>query len=161
VVKIVFRVREVFWPHGANFVHTDDRRMPTWWTSAPLRAPILTGWSGGHAADALLAETPEARIDRALEAMAAAFNMTRNTIDDLLAATYTHDWQSDPFSRCAYSYALVGGSHAHRSLAKPIAQTLFFAGEATSGDQTGTVAGAIDSGRRASKEVLGEARHGA
>ena len=72
----------------------------------------------------------------------------------LLVGTFTHDWQSDPFSRCAYSYAGVGGKDAHAALAKPLRGTLFFAGEATSGDETGTVAGAIDSGRRAAKELL-------
>ena len=78
----------------------------------------------------------------------------RRRIDDLLTGTCTHDWQSDPFSRGAYSYAAVGGSTAHARLAAPVDGTLFFAGEATSGDETGTVAGAIDSGRRAAREVL-------
>lgn len=154
VVKIVFRFREPFWDRDKNFIHTNDRLMPTWWTTAPLRAPILTGWAGGHAADALLAESESSRIDRALDAMSAAFAVKRRRIDDLLTAAYTHDWQADPFSRCAYSYALVGGSTAHRALGRPIDGTLYFAGEATSSDETGTVSGAIGSGRRAAKEIL-------
>lgn len=60
VVKIAFRFRERFWP-DVNFVHAPDRYMPTWWTAAPLRSPVLTGWAGGHAADALLAERPAKR----------------------------------------------------------------------------------------------------
>ena len=136
VVKIVFRFREPFWDDSRNFIHTNDRLVPTWWTTAPLRAPILTGWSGGHAADALLAESESGRID------------------DVLIGSYTHDWQADPFSRCAYSYALVGGSTAHRAFGRSVDGTLFFAGEATSSDETGTVAGAIESGRRAAREVL-------
>jgi monoamine oxidase len=127
--------------------------MPTWWTTAPLRAPILTGWAGGHAADAMLAEG-SAMIDRALDSMARAFGVPRRRIDALLVGSWTHDWQSDPFSRCAYSYAAVGGSGAHAALAKPLRNTLFFAGEATSRDQTGTVAGAIESGLRAAKQAL-------
>jgi monoamine oxidase len=154
VVKIVFHFRESWWPKDTTFVRTNDRFMPTWWTLAPLRAPILTGWAGGHAADALLAERTPARIDRALDAMASAFAKKRATLDELLAGAYTHDWEADPFSRGAYSYALVGGSRAHRALAKPIASTLFFAGEATNSEETGTVAGAIESGRRAAREVL-------
>jgi len=153
VVKIIFRFREPFWDASLNFLHTNDRRVPTWWTAAPMRAPILTAWSGGHAADALLAENPTSRVDRALEAMANAFAKKRKTLEDNLIATYTHDWQADTFSRGAYSYALVGGSHAHRALGKPIENTLFFAGEATSSDQTGTVAGAIESGYRAANEI--------
>ena len=65
-----------------------------------------------------------------------------------------HDWSSDPFARGAYGYALVGGSHAPRRLSRPISATLFFAGEATEPEQSGTVAGAIASGRRAARELL-------
>ena len=153
VVKIAFRFRERFWDE-INFLHSNDRHMPTWWTFAPFRAPVLTGWAGGHAADALLAEGSEAMIDRALHAMSAAWKTPRKKIDALLAGTFTHDWQADPFSRCAYSYAAVGGANAHDALARPIRKTLFFAGEATSSDQTGTVAGAIESGTRAAREML-------
>ena len=164
VVKIAFRFRERFWDERGdgseplNFLHTSDRFMPTWWTAAPVRAPILTGWAGGPAADGLLAEGREAMIERALDAMAAAFRVRRSRLDALLAATYTHDWQADPWSRCAYSYASVGGSGAHEQLAKPLQQTIVFAGEATSSDQTGTVAGAIESGRRAAKQINSAAR---
>jgi monoamine oxidase len=158
VVKIAFRFRERFWSSdkndGPNFLHTSDRFIPTWWTSAPIRSPILTAWAGGHGADALLAEGKEAMLDRVLDSMSRAWNVPRRRIDSLLAGSYMHDWQSDPWSRCAYSYAGVGGSNAHAALGKPVKKTLFFAGEATSGDQTGTVAGAIDSGFRAAKELL-------
>ena len=157
VVKIAFRFRERFWDgdgSAPNFLHTGDRFMPTWWTSAPLRSPILTGWAGGHAADALLAEGAEAMVDRGLEAMSKAWRVPRRKLDALLVGTFTHDWQRDPFSRCAYSYAAVGGENAAATLARPMKKTLFFAGEATSSDETGTVAGAVESGQRAAREVL-------
>lgn len=169
VVKIVFRFREAFWDDASfleergrgprsetsiNFVHSSDRFVPTWWTSAPIRQPTLTGWGGGHAADAMLAEGEDAMTDRALDTLAKTFAMRRRTIDDLLAGTYAHNWQSDAFSRGAYSYAGVGGTGAHQALARPLRSTLFFAGEATDGEQTGTVAGAIASGRRAARELL-------
>jgi len=172
VVKIAFQFRERFWDDPAflaerlpagrmksvsavNFLHTTDRFMPTWWTAAPLRSPILTGWAGGPAADALLAEGSDTMIDRAIDSLGVVWGMPRRRIESLLAATFTHDWQSDPFSRCAYSYAAVGGQNAHEALASPIQKTLFFAGEATSGDETGTVAGAIESGRRVARQILG------
>jgi monoamine oxidase len=153
VVKIVFRFREPFWKKDFNFLHSNDRFIPTWWNCAPVRAPLLTGWAGGHAADALLAEGENAMIDRALDSMARAFCVRRKLLDKLLVATWTHDWQRDPFSRGAYSYAGVGGSEAHAALAKPVQSTLFFAGEATDGKQTGTVAGAIASGQRAAAQL--------
>ncbi|HVR39169.1 MAG TPA: NAD(P)/FAD-dependent oxidoreductase, partial [Thermoanaerobaculia bacterium] len=155
VVRIVFRFREPFWEPSTHFVHNpSDRFMPTWWTTNPIRTALLTGWAGGHAADAMLAEGSDAMIDRALDAMSRAFAVPRRKIASRLIATWTHDWQSDPFSRCAYSYPAVGGSNAHAALAKPIRRTLFFAGEATSAKQFGTVAGAIESGRRAAREML-------
>ena len=117
-----------------------------------MRAPILTAWAGGHAADRLLAEGAPA--ERALDSLATAFGLKRREIDRLVDSAHMHDWQADPFSRGAYSYAAVGGKNAHTALGRPISSTLFFAGEATSGDQTGTVAGAIASGKRAAREVL-------
>ncbi|HEV7922680.1 MAG TPA: NAD(P)/FAD-dependent oxidoreductase [Thermoanaerobaculia bacterium] len=154
VVKIVYQFRKRFWEDDRNFIHSSSRFVPTWWTAAPARAPILTAWAGGHAADAMLAESAAARVERGLEAMAETFAQKRKTIDWLLVGAHTHDWQADPFSRGAYSYAGVGGSGAHDALARPVRNTLFFAGEATSSDQTGTVAGAIASGKRAARSLL-------
>jgi monoamine oxidase len=156
VVKIAFRFRERFWEarERFNFLLSSDRYMPTWWTAAPGRAPILTGWAGGHAADALLAEGSEAIVSRGLDALARNLAIPRRSLDRLLVTTYTHDWQSDPFSRGAYSYAAVGGVNAHRALGRPIEGTLFFAGEATSSDETGTVSGAIASGQRAARALM-------
>ena len=75
----------------------------------------------------------------------------------LLEAEYIHDWQSDPFSRGAYSYGKVGADGAQEALASPVENTLFFAGEATdTGGHNGTVHGAVASGVRAAREILAE-----
>ena len=65
-----------------------------------------------------------------------------------------HDWQADPFARGGYSYVKVGGTGAREELAAPLEETLFFAGEATDTEQSGTVGGALASGQRAAREVL-------
>jgi len=67
-----------------------------------------------------------------------------------------HDWQADPFSRGAYSYVLTGGAEqGQRQLAAPVAETLFFAGEATDfHGHHATVHGAMASGYRAAAEIL-------
>jgi monoamine oxidase len=166
VVKIVFRFREPFWSTAdfvrertrgrvegpLNFIHADDPFMPTWWTAAPARAAILTGWAAGPYADRIIEQG--SLLSCALDRLAAIFAVERSFLESQLQSYRMHDWQSDPFSRGAYSYSKVGGSNAHATLARPIAQTLFFAGEATSADETGTVAGAIATGRRAAREVL-------
>jgi monoamine oxidase len=72
-----------------------------------------------------------------------------------LEAAYFHDWQSDPFSRGAYSYGKVGSDGAQQALGAPVANVLFFAGEATDiSGHNGTVHGAIASGYRAAEEIL-------
>ena len=72
-----------------------------------------------------------------------------------MTGAFMHDWQEDPFSRGAYSYAAVGGIGRCKKLAEPVAGTLFFAGEATNSDgYNGTVHGAIATGLRAAKELL-------
>jgi monoamine oxidase len=67
---------------------------------------------------------------------------------------FIQDWQADPFARGAYSYVLVDGEGARQDLAAPLADTVFFAGEATSSDDSGTVAGALQTGERAAREAL-------
>ena len=72
-----------------------------------------------------------------------------------ILASFTHDWNADPFARGAYSYVATGGGDARAGLAAPIDGTLFFAGEATSTDGGGgTVNGALETGERAADEVL-------
>jgi monoamine oxidase len=65
------------------------------------------------------------------------------------------DWGGDPFTLGAFSYPRVGVLDTPRVWAAPLASTLFFAGEGTSGEgYRGLVDGAIESGRRAAQEVL-------
>lgn len=63
------------------------------------------------------------------------------------------DWGRDPWSRGAFSYPRVGALWASRAWAEPVANTLFFAGEAT-GCGPASVHGALSSGLRAAAEVL-------
>jgi monoamine oxidase len=65
-----------------------------------------------------------------------------------------HNWSTDPFSRGAYSYVVVGGAGASKTLSRPVEGTLFFAGEAFDAEgRNGTVEGAIACGRHAAKLV--------
>jgi monoamine oxidase len=66
------------------------------------------------------------------------------------------DWGKEPFIRGAYSFPIVGGGLAmRRTLAEPIQNKLFFAGEASHiTGHSGTVHGAVETGRRAVKEIL-------
>jgi monoamine oxidase len=170
VVKIVLRFRERFWADDdwlrartagsaqplppLQFLHAPGEALPTWWTAAPARMATITGWCGGPAALELSSGGEAALIERALSALARALREPRRKLDSLLDGARWHDWSGDPFARGAYSYVAVGGLPAQRRLATPIDGTIFVAGEATSVDETGTVSGAIASGRRAAKQIL-------
>ena len=153
VCKIVFAFRESFWDPKTNFVHAAGPDFPTWWTHAPAVVPLLTAWTGGPPAARLLDMSESERVERALASLARVFNVAHARVVQLLDSWWTHDWRNDPFSRGAYSYALVAGAGAHKKLAAPAAQTIFFAGEACEEEQSGTVAGAIASGRQAAMAV--------
>jgi monoamine oxidase len=72
-----------------------------------------------------------------------------------LRSAHAYDWQRDALARGAYSYLRISAGNARATLARPIDQTLFLAGEATdTTGQAGTVAGALASGRRAARQVL-------
>ena len=66
-----------------------------------------------------------------------------------------HDWQADPYARGGSSYVNVDGTGARDELAAPLEDTLYFAGEATDVEHSGTVGGALSSGVRAAREILG------
>jgi monoamine oxidase len=171
VRKVVLRFRAAFWeeagflearlPRSAPqlarrlaFLYDRHGAFPTWWTAAPRRVPVLTAWAGGPAAEALSGPDEPAIVGRALDGLAAALGVGRRRLDEALEGWATHDWQADPFSRGAYSYVRAGGLEAPRRLARPVLGTLFFCGEATSPDESGTVSGAIASGLATSAKVV-------
>jgi monoamine oxidase len=74
-------------------------------------------------------------------------------------AAHTTDWTNDPDARGAYSFWPAGAGDADvNDLAAPVDGRLFFAGEATSVEYQGSMAGALLSGARAAAEVLDAAR---
>jgi monoamine oxidase len=165
-VKLVLRFREPFWRKCEDyerlqskggqeiaFFHRPGAAFPTWWSAAPAEVPMLTGWAGGPAAQALESLPRALHLRRALETLESLFGIPRRQVERLLVAHHHHDWNADPFSRGAYSFVVVGGATAPAALARPVEDTLFFAGEATERDQSGTVPGAIVSGRRAARLI--------
>jgi monoamine oxidase len=164
VIRVAIRFRERFWERirvkgkslgNLSFLFSDHKLFPTWWSSMPVKSSLLVGWSAGPHADSLISRGKEFVFEQATESLARKLHMNANELRELVASHHFHDWQTDPFSLGAYSYALVGGSEAFNDLAQPLEETLFFAGEATNGaGHNGTVHGAIATGYRAAREVL-------
>ncbi len=91
----------------------------------------------------------------ALDALSYIFNTNRSFLIENLHAGKVVNWQTDPFSLGAYSYATVGSNEAKKVLTQPIEDTLFFAGEALSeGTAMGTLEEALANGKKTAKELL-------
>lgn len=159
VLKLSLRFRKAFWEDldggkyaGAAFFHSADTAFPTFWTSLPLRSPLVTAWIAGPRAAQMSTREMPYIIEKALESLSTVFG--GKAPDEFgLEAAYLHNWQTDPFARGAYSYIAAGGSDARSILAAPLEDTLFFAGEATDDDEGSTVTGALQSGARVAKEI--------
>jgi len=167
-IRLVLRFRERFWesvkpsPRArrnlANlaFLFSRDQWFPTWWTSMPRKAPIITGWAPFRSAERLSGQSESFVVERSLETLSHLLGPSARELRNLLEAAYFHDWQQDPFSRGAYSYGKVAAVGAQHALAAPLKSTVFFAGEATdTSGHNGTVHGAIASGYRAAAEIFG------
>ena len=138
-----------------HFLFSQDRFFPTWWTPAPLDAPVLTGWSPANAGEKLSQLSDAEICEQAVQALARVLHVPIERCRGELVHAYTHNWQADRYSRGAYSYVAVGGSDTQKEFAAPIENTLFFAGEATNfNGHHGTVHGAIATGYRAAEEAL-------
>ena len=168
VVKLVLRFARPLWRDARRidgvaarfggeppvFLHLPGARFPTWWTAAPFESSILTAWSGGPQATELRRLSTRRIVEAAISEIAAALGLRRPRVASALLDWQFHDWTGDPYARGAYSHVVVGGSDAARLLARPIAGTLYFAGEAASDEESGTVGAALESGRQAARRLL-------
>ena len=156
--RITYLFRERFWQERVpemSFLFADEGLPRVWWTPSPHTVPQLTGWLGGPKALDKTSAGDEDFVRTGLRSLAKMFGITENELRELLTGWHTHDWQRDPLSLGAYSYAPKGALHASDAMTEPVDGTLFFAGEHT--DTTrhwGTVHGALRSGLRAAQQVL-------
>jgi monoamine oxidase len=159
VIKVALQFRTSFWEHIAGgrysdvaFFQSTESPFHGIWTRLPERVPVLMAWAGGGAVHRV-SQNGADPVTVAIDACQTLFP-SANIRAELVAA-YFHDWQTDPFACGAYSYLRVNGGNARESLSEPLEETLFFAGEATASPaQAGTVAGAIESGYHAARQVL-------
>ena len=166
VVRLGLRFREAFWGAGSSrparrrpdgeptFFHVPGAEFPTWWTSSPVVSPTLTVWSAGSAARSLLGLDRAEILRRGMATVARGLGVAPALVRKNLLGAESHDWSGDSFSRGAYSFARVGGASAGRALGQPFEGTLFFAGEAITTGEAGTVTAALESGRRAARRML-------
>ena len=159
-LRLCLRFRERFWEarseKSIGYIHADPSLpFPVWWTSLPVRSPILVAWQGGPRAAELSRLDEASLVQTALRTLAAALLMPLGEVERQFVSVRWHNWQEDAFSLGAYSYVAAGGFDQAAKLKEPLERTLFFAGEATcTGPNRGTIDGAIASGERAAREAI-------
>jgi monoamine oxidase len=159
VVKIILCFDSAFWEERGvtrpSFIHARGEKVPTWWTTRPMVTPILVGWAGGPPAEQLALKADSFILSAAVESLAHTFKMKPDAVESRIRAAVVKDWQAEPYSLGGYSYIPVGAITAPIALAESVADTLFFAGEATNTDgASSTVHGAIATGYRAADQIL-------
>lgn len=163
VARMVLLFRERWWTKklsaapregtldSMSYMFGGAQDFPVCWTLHPAHLPALVAWAGGPTGARLSGRTFDEWRDRAIAAVAKNFGVTRRRVESQLLDCWAHDWDTDPLSRGAYSYPMVGGAGAAKQLAHPVENTLWLAGEAADAEgRNGTVTGAIGSGRAAS-----------
>jgi monoamine oxidase len=135
---------------GHLFGHTDRTETGSYHLR-PFGRPYIEVFLGGRCARGLEAEGPGA---------ATAFAIAE--LGELLGSDFRRGltglsetaWASDPRALGSYSHALPGRAGDRAILAAPVAERLFFAGEATHPTLYSTVHGAWESGLRAAGEAI-------
>jgi monoamine oxidase len=140
---------------------TPDQRITFNLPHAPTKSGrAVTGWFAGDAAQLLSELGEEAAMEQVLAWLSEA-----SGVKDLASKLKWYrfkNWVSDPYSEGSYSFTLPGGHDARKQLAKPVGNTVFFAGEATAeAPHYQTVHGAYMSGKRVAAEVAASLKRGA
>jgi monoamine oxidase len=158
VEKLIFTFDEPFWrrnpgsPRSVFYVSETLGDFPAFVdTTDSAGCPMLVAFLTGDQLDAM-AEMPQRFIDRGCEVLQEIFP------DGYRAPSAVHltQWGTDPFSRCSYSTPTVGvTAEDYEALAEPIAGRVLFAGEATYRRHAGFVEGAMGSGIREARRILG------
>ena len=167
VIKVILVFKSAFWEEDQDslvgnritpelgFLFADVTAFTAWWTGQSATTPTLTGWLGGPAAGKYKNISDAAILKEAIKALAEIFNLSPDYLQEQLEDSRVFNWPADPYARGAYSYATVSSITAQHELMKPVAETIYFAGEAYyQGPAMGTVEAALANGREVAKIII-------
>ncbi|MGI4750468.1 MAG: flavin monoamine oxidase family protein [Janthinobacterium lividum] len=150
IIKILIEFSDPFWEHkgltNLQFLFSEEK-IPTWWAQTPQKSNVFTGWLGGNPQDEMQALSDDEILQKSIQSLAHIFKVDASFIEQKIVSAKVYNWTADPFTRGSYSYATVKTASARKILKTPVAQTIYFAGEALfEGEQLGTVEAALVSG---------------
>jgi monoamine oxidase len=155
VIKLVYRFDETILPAGVMAIHGANNP-PMWWSpsfghpSHDAGKQVFTAFASGDWARELLALGEAGALEKGVRSLETDLNRKLQP-----NASQLVNWPEDPFALGGYSVATPGHAGARAELARPLANRLYWAGEATAPNRiAATVHGAYESGRRAASEIL-------
>lgn len=158
IIKILIEFSEPFWEQkgltNLQFLFSEEK-IPTWWAQTPQKSNVFTGWLGGNLQDEMQHLSDEEILQEAIKSFARILQVDTSFINQKITSAKVYNWTADPFTHGSYSYATVKTALARKILKTPVAQTIYFAGEALfEGEQLGTVEAALVSGLEVAKEII-------
>jgi monoamine oxidase len=159
VVKIVAELEPEFFHQFPDktfpFIVAPDHCFTAWWTTTPIHTHLVTAWSGGEKARKLEGKTMEERQQIFLTELAEISGQCPTKISAWLRKCHSHDWGQDPSFLGAYSYPRVVRGERQK-IETVFDETLYLAGEAYHEEFSGTVEGALLTGRDAAEKILSD-----
>jgi monoamine oxidase len=155
VTKVLIEYRKRFWhDHGWNGrLNTDLPIVLTWEATSHLEGErgIITAYTGGGPGARLSELSDDKRIKTAVAVVERIFPGS----SELIETTRTIAWVNEPFTRCSYMAYAPNQVTAHWQTLFSPAGRLYFAGEHATALQ-GFMEGAVESGQRAAREIIGK-----
>lgn len=161
--KFMFGTKDRFWrerrsqKQGSNGEVFTDRGTQNFWETSRLQAGsagIITNYLGGKVG----ADVSADHKARAMADFGHAFQINDSNFHDGKTALMT--WATHPHTMGSYSCLKVGQyTTINGALELPVMKgRLMFAGEHTSADYSGFMCGAVDSGERLARAIVGSAK---
>ncbi len=163
VIKVFLEFKNAFWESSKNNIRStpklgmliSDTLFNAWWTQLPDKTPLLTGWLAGPKAEQNKNKSEDEIKQLAFDSLSYIFNTNRTFLEKNLIAKKVVNWQNDPYSLGAYSYATVNSTEAKKIITEQVDGTIFFAGEALSdGINMATLEEALNNGIKTAKGIL-------
>ena len=158
--KLAIRFDKFYWPKDAqrfNYMSTGEPSLFHAWLNIGYYTgePIIVAYHAGRRARHINQLSDGDLLEQTLTVMQRIFG--DNGFGEIPAPErfVRTGWESDPFSQGSYSFNHVDQHKSdRRTLARPIGNQIFFAGEASHPAYYATVHGAYETGIRAAREIL-------
>jgi monoamine oxidase len=153
--KTYFKFNEPFWDKDNDLIGHIGEQKGVWAEFLNLYKytgePVLLGFNAADYARSLEPLTDEQIIADGMRVLRTLYGQAIPEPQ----ATFSTRWAADPFAGGSYSFVPPGAGEAdYEAMAEPVANQLFFAGEATHPEYPSTVHGALLSGYREAKRIM-------